>query len=81
MSAFPDTGDVAVRIADGQLLPSPHVPFRDSKLTQILQPSLSGDARVVVIATINPSAAMVEETKSTLRVRHRPLLELLSVAC
>ncbi|KWU42893.1 P-loop containing nucleoside triphosphate hydrolase protein, partial [Rhodotorula sp. JG-1b] len=49
----------------------PHVPFRDSKLTQILQPSLSGDARVVVIATINPSAAMVEETKSTLRFAQR----------
>ncbi|GAA5863501.1 hypothetical protein JCM3774_006503 [Rhodotorula dairenensis] len=49
----------------------PHVPFRDSKLTQILQPSLSGDARVVVIATINPSAEMVEETKSTLRFAQR----------
>ncbi|GAA5957560.1 hypothetical protein JCM8115_001360 [Rhodotorula mucilaginosa] len=49
----------------------PHVPFRDSKLTQILQPSLSGDARVVVIATINPSTAMVEETKSTLRFAQR----------
>ncbi|GAA5985526.1 hypothetical protein JCM10908_007010 [Rhodotorula pacifica] len=48
-----------------------HVPFRDSKLTQILQPSLSGDARVVVIATINPSAEMVEETKSTLRFAQR----------
>lgn len=48
-----------------------HVPFRDSKLTQILQPSLSGDARVVVIATVNPSAEMVEETKSTLRFAQR----------
>lgn len=46
----------------------PHVPYRDSKLTQILQPSLSGDARVAVIATMNPSPAAIEETKSTLKV-------------
>ncbi|BGP51822.1 Kinesin-like protein kip2 [Rhodotorula kratochvilovae] len=45
----------------------PHVPYRDSKLTQILQPSLSGDARVAVIATMNPSPAAIEETKSTLK--------------
>ncbi|ORY76276.1 P-loop containing nucleoside triphosphate hydrolase protein [Leucosporidium creatinivorum] len=49
----------------------PHVPYRDSKLTQILQPSLAGDARVAVIATMNPSPAAVEETKSTLKFATR----------
>lgn len=49
----------------------PHIPYRDSKLTQILQPSLSGDARVAVIATINPSPAAIEETKSTLKFAQR----------
>ncbi|KAK4051605.1 Kinesin-like protein kip2 [Microbotryomycetes sp. JL201] len=49
----------------------PHVPYRDSKLTQILQPSLSGDARVAVIATINPSPSAVEESKSTLKFATR----------
>ncbi|GAA5874768.1 hypothetical protein JCM8547_005206 [Rhodosporidiobolus lusitaniae] len=49
----------------------PHVPYRDSKLTQILQPSLSGDARVAVIATMNPSPVAVEETKSTLKFAQR----------
>ncbi|KAM0750409.1 kinesin-domain-containing protein [Meredithblackwellia eburnea MCA 4105] len=49
----------------------PHVPYRDSKLTQILQPSLSGEARVSVIATMNPSPAAVEETKSTLKFATR----------
>ncbi|KAK4056426.1 Kinesin-like protein kip2 [Microbotryomycetes sp. JL221] len=49
----------------------PHVPYRDSKLTQILQPSLSGDARVAVIATINPSSSAVEESKSTLKFATR----------
>ncbi|GAA5901341.1 uncharacterized protein JCM6883_000184 [Sporobolomyces salmoneus] len=48
-----------------------HVPYRDSKLTQILQPSLSGDARVAVIATCNPSPAAIEETKSTLKFAQR----------
>ncbi|KAK4696150.1 hypothetical protein P7C70_g8423, partial [Phenoliferia sp. Uapishka_3] len=49
----------------------PHVPYRDSKLTQILQPSLAGDARVAVIATMNPSPSAVEETKSTLKFAQR----------
>ncbi|GAA5973944.1 hypothetical protein JCM11641_001234 [Rhodosporidiobolus odoratus] len=49
----------------------PHVPYRDSKLTQILQPSLSGDARVAVIATMNPSPMAIEESKSTLKFAQR----------
>lgn len=47
------------------------MPYRDSKLTQILQPSLSGDARVAVIATMNPSPMAIEETKSTLKFAQR----------
>jgi Kinesin motor domain len=47
------------------------VPYRESKLTQILQPSLSGSARVVLIAAINPHPASVEETKSTLKFAAR----------
>lgn len=51
-----------------------HVPFRDSKLTRILQNSLSGHARVAVVCTLNPSAAAVEESLSTLgfarRIKH-----------
>lgn len=43
-----------------------HVPFRDSKLTRLLQPSLSGDARISVICTINPSHSAVTESQSTL---------------
>jgi len=48
-----------------------HVPYRDSKLTQILQPSLSGEARVVVICTINPSCIAVQESTSTLKFAQR----------
>lgn len=44
-----------------------HVPYRNSKLTRLLQPSLGGNARTAIIATINPSADQVEETLHTLR--------------
>ncbi|GAA5834148.1 hypothetical protein JCM3766R1_004472 [Sporobolomyces carnicolor] len=59
---------VIASLTDGK---KSHVPYRDSKLTQILQPSLSGDARVAVIATCNPSPAAIEETKSTLKFAQR----------
>lgn len=44
---------------------------RDSKLTQILQPSLSGTAKVAVICAINPSSTSIEESKSTLKFATR----------
>ena len=44
-----------------------HIPYRNSKLTRLLQPSLGGNARTAVIATINPSADQVDETFHTLR--------------
>ncbi|KAJ3853662.1 P-loop containing nucleoside triphosphate hydrolase protein [Lentinula lateritia] len=43
-----------------------HIPFRDSKLTRLLQPSLSGNARISVICTINPDPSAVAESTSTL---------------
>ncbi|KAG6332456.1 hypothetical protein ID866_6634 [Astraeus odoratus] len=43
-----------------------HVPYRNSKLTRLLQPSLSGDARISVVCTINPDIGAVTETTSTL---------------
>ncbi|KAK4685751.1 hypothetical protein P7C73_g4393, partial [Tremellales sp. Uapishka_1] len=43
-----------------------HVPYRDSKLTRLLQPSLSGDARISVICTISPSPINLAESLSTL---------------
>ncbi|CAO3645279.1 unnamed protein product [Cunninghamella echinulata] len=46
---------------------SSHIPYRDSKLTRILQTSLSGNARVAVVCTINPDAGSKEESMNTLR--------------
>ena len=51
-----------------------YVNYRDSKLTRILKPSLSGDARMVVICCISPSDKYREETKSTLQFATRAKL-------
>ncbi|THH28271.1 hypothetical protein EUX98_g5913 [Antrodiella citrinella] len=48
-----------------------HVPFRNSKLTRMLQPSLSGDARISVVCTINPGKDAVSESTSTLLFAQR----------
>jgi len=48
-----------------------HVPFRNSKLTRMLQPSLSGDARISVICTLNPDVGAVAESTSTLLFAQR----------
>ncbi|KAL6302818.1 kinesin-domain-containing protein [Sparassis latifolia] len=48
-----------------------HVPFRNSKLTRMLQPSLSGDARISVICTINPTTQAIGESTSTLLFAQR----------
>ncbi len=43
-----------------------HIPYRDSKLTRLLQESLGGRAKTVIIATLSPVASNVDETLSTL---------------
>ncbi|KAI0372260.1 kinesin-domain-containing protein [Pilatotrama ljubarskyi] len=48
-----------------------HVPFRNSKLTRMLQPSLSGNARISVICTINPDISAIAESTSTLLFAQR----------
>lgn len=45
---------------------SSRVPYRDSKLTRLLQDALGGSCRTVMIATISPAQAAVDETISTL---------------
>ena len=48
-----------------------HVPFRDSKLTRILQDALGGNSRTCIIATLSPSQVYVEESISTLKFADR----------
>ena len=51
-----------------------HVNYRDSKLTRILKPSLSGNARMAVICCISPSDNYLDETRSTLQFASRAKL-------
>jgi kinesin family protein 3/17 len=48
-----------------------HVPFRDSKLTRLLQDSLGGNTKTVMVAAIGPCDTNFDETMSTLRYANR----------
>ena len=51
--------------------PHVHVPYRESKLTRLLQDSLGGNARTAMLACISPSDGDVPETLSTLKYAQR----------
>ncbi|XP_040970781.1 kinesin-like protein KIN-7N isoform X2 [Gossypium hirsutum] len=48
-----------------------HIPYRDSKLTRILQTALGGNAKTSIICTVAPEEVHVEETKGTLQFASR----------
>ena len=48
-----------------------HVPYRDSKLTRLLQDSLGGNSRTVMVACISPADANLDETLNTLKYANR----------
>ncbi|DBA86183.1 TPA: hypothetical protein ACH3X1_005692 [Trebouxia sp. C0004] len=48
-----------------------HIPYQDSRLTFLLQDSLGGNAKTVMVANVNPAAACLKETHSTLGFAHR----------
>lgn len=50
---------------------SSHVPYRDSKLTRVLQESLGGNSRTNLIINVSPSSYNTSETLSTLRFGNR----------
>ncbi len=50
---------------------SAHINYRDSKLTRILQPSLSGNARMAIICCATSAEGYFEETRSTLQFAQR----------
>ena len=50
---------------------STYVPYRDSKLTRLLQDSLGGNTKTVMIANIGPADYNMDETLSTLRYASR----------
>ncbi|KAJ3197387.1 Kinesin-like protein kif3b [Irineochytrium annulatum] len=61
-------GNVISALVDGK---SSHIPYRDSKLTRLLQDSLGGNARTLMIATLSPASYNYDETVSTLRYANR----------
>ncbi|MBN3302657.1 KIF3B protein, partial [Amia calva] len=61
-------GNVISALVDGK---STHIPYRDSKLTRLLQDSLGGNAKTVMVANIGPASYNVEETLTTLRYSNR----------
>jgi alpha-galactosidase len=46
---------------------STHIPFRDSKLTRLLAPSLTTSRNTLIICTISPAEINFSQTLSTLR--------------
>ena len=50
-----------------------HIPYRDSKLTRLLQDSLGGSAKTSIIVTIGPSINHLEETVSSLNFGKRAM--------
>lgn len=65
--ALSSLGNVISALAEN----SPHVPYRDSKLTRLLQDSLGGNSKTIMIANIGPSNYNYNETLTTLRYAQR----------
>jgi hypothetical protein len=61
-------GNVISALVDGK---SSHIPYRDSKLTRLLQDSLGGNTKTVMIANCGPAEFNYDETLSTLRYANR----------
>ncbi|GMH88197.1 hypothetical protein TL16_g11084 [Triparma laevis f. inornata] len=62
-------GTVISKLAEGGR--GSHIPYRDSKLTRLLQTSLGGNAKTAMIAAISPAERNRDETTSTLRYASR----------
>ncbi|KAJ8607170.1 hypothetical protein CTAYLR_007347 [Chrysophaeum taylorii] len=61
-------GNVISALVDGK---SQHIPYRDSKLTRLLQDSLGGNTKTVMCANCGPAGYNYDETISTLRYANR----------
>merc|ERR1712168_1457205 len=61
-------GNVISALVDGK---SKHIPYRDSKLTRLLQDSLGGNTKTMMVANCGPADYNYDETISTLRYANR----------
>ncbi|KAF9894248.1 kinesin motor protein cin8 [Aspergillus nanangensis] len=72
------------RVINALVDKSQHIPYRESKLTRLLQDSLGGQTKTCIIATVSPSRTNLEETISTLdyafrakNIRNKPQINSL----
>ncbi|XP_059837689.1 kinesin-like protein KIF3C isoform X2 [Hypanus sabinus] len=61
-------GNVISALVDGK---STHIPYRDSKLTRLLEDSLGGNAKTIMVATVGPASSNYDESLTTLRYANR----------
>jgi kinesin family protein 3/17 len=61
-------GNVISALVEGK---SSHVPYRDSKLTRLLQDSLGGNAKTIMVANLGPASYNYDESLTTLRYANR----------
>ena len=66
---------------------SGHVPYRDSKLTRILEPALGGNSRTAIICTVTPAPQHFGESMNTLKfaarakkMKNKPILNDINVS-
>ncbi|KAJ1446835.1 P-loop containing nucleoside triphosphate hydrolase protein, partial [Pelagophyceae sp. CCMP2097] len=64
-------GKVIVALDPSERSKNAHVPYRDSKLTRLLQNALGGDSFTSLLATIRPAKDHAEECLSTLQFANR----------
>ncbi|XP_019702656.1 kinesin-like protein KIN-12F isoform X1 [Elaeis guineensis] len=67
-------GHVIMVLADVAHGKQRHVPYRDSRLTFLLQDSLGGNSKTMIIANVSPSICSASETLSTLKFAQRARL-------
>lgn len=67
-SSLSALGNVIAALAGNR---STHIPYRDSKLTRLLQDSLGGNAKTIMVATLGPASHSYDESLSTLRFANR----------
>lgn len=67
----PSTSSAASSSSTAQRAPRSHIPYRDSKLTRLLEDSLGGNCVTTLVATVSPSACAFSESLSTLKFATR----------
>jgi hypothetical protein len=69
-------GKVIMKLALGKKSAIGYTPFRESKLTRLLQDSIGGNCNTYLIATISPTDDCAEESLSTIKFAERASMVL-----